>query len=83
MSISHVVTRGFGNGTLVGTIAFVTLRGYTVLPGTVFIQGAIADALFTARITAAALFQAKVTGNAVLRGRVTGTAKGPHKTSLP
>lgn len=28
MAIGHVVTRGYGNGTLVGTIALVTRRGY-------------------------------------------------------
>ena len=28
MAIGHVVTRGYGNGTLVGTIAFVATRGY-------------------------------------------------------
>ena len=31
MSISLVVTRGFGNGTLSGTIKGVVLRGYTPL----------------------------------------------------
>ena len=28
MAIGHVVTRGYGNGTLVATIALVALRGY-------------------------------------------------------
>ncbi len=28
MGIKHVVTRGFGNGTFAGTIAFVALRGF-------------------------------------------------------
>ncbi len=30
MSVSHVVTRGYGNGTLVGTIALVVTRGYAI-----------------------------------------------------
>lgn len=30
MSIRTVVTRGFGNGTFVGTIADVALRGYSI-----------------------------------------------------
>ncbi len=30
MAIRTVVTRGFGNGTFDGTIALVTLRGYSV-----------------------------------------------------
>lgn len=33
MSISSVVTRGYGNGTFAGTIALVALRGY--VPGEV------------------------------------------------
>ena len=30
MSIALVVTRGYGNGTLTGTIPFVTTRGYSI-----------------------------------------------------
>ena len=30
MSIGLVVTAGFGNGTLAGTIPFVTTRGYSI-----------------------------------------------------
>ena len=30
MSISLIVTRGYGNGTLTGTIADVVTRGYTI-----------------------------------------------------
>lgn len=32
MSIALVTTRGYGNGTLTGTIGDVTTRGYTVGP---------------------------------------------------
>lgn len=30
MSIALVVTRGYGNGTLIGTIPFVVTRGYSI-----------------------------------------------------
>ena len=39
MSIALVVTRGFGNGTLVGSIKDVVTRGYTI--GTVSIEGTL------------------------------------------
>ena len=32
MAIATVVTRGYGNGTLVGTIALVVVRGYALPP---------------------------------------------------
>lgn len=31
MAIGHVVTRGYGNGTLAGTIADIVQRGYTAV----------------------------------------------------
>ena len=37
MAIRTVVTRGYGNGTFTGTIALVTLRGYS--PGVPFAPG--------------------------------------------
>ena len=32
MAIGHLVTRGYGTGTLVGVIGLVVTRGYTVGP---------------------------------------------------
>lgn len=40
MAINTVVTRGFGNGTFVGTIALVTLRGF-LSSGVVVAVGAV------------------------------------------
>lgn len=41
MALGHIVTRGYGNGTLTGTIALVLTRGYTI--GTSVIASALAE----------------------------------------
>lgn len=55
MAVQHLATRGYGNGTLAGTIALVTLRGYGAgvipapaperYPKAVIEAGSIADAI--------------------------------------
>jgi hypothetical protein len=46
MSIRHVVTRGYGNGTFSGTIGDVVLRGYSLGAA---VAAAAAGALFRGR----------------------------------
>jgi hypothetical protein len=65
MSIALIVTRGYGNGTLVGTIKDIVLRGYdisTVIPPTV----PIATGLVGIQSTGNGITSNQSTGNGII-----------------
>ena len=58
MSIAKIVTRGFGNGTLAGTIKDVVLRGYSIAVAAV----AVIPFVPTATVEAVRAFNKTVEG---------------------
>lgn len=79
MSIALVTTRGYSNGTLVGTIDDVVTRGYTIGAA---IVGPTPDCYlaFTGTITESTLndaaFVSTITGNAAFTGEIIDNGAG-------
>jgi hypothetical protein len=67
MSIALVVTAGFGNGTLSGTVKGVVLRGYdisAIIPSTIPVSpGVYVNGVFGVGVTASGAFGVGVTGS--------------------
>ena len=67
MSIALVVTAGYGNGTLSGTIKGVVLRGYdisAIIPSTIPVSpGVLVGGVFGTGVTADGAFGDGATGN--------------------
>jgi len=79
MTIASVVTRGFGNGTLLGTIPFAVTMGYdisTVIPPTI----PVSDGLLGNQSTGNGISGNQSTGNGItstqsLTGSLTGRGR--------